>query len=208
MANSKENKVLIGLENFHWFPLTLGEGENGEVTVNYGAGSAAPGTVNFTMNPEGDGEPFYADNGIYFMPGDNVGYSGDWEQALIPEDLKEYALGTTTDDAGVVVETSQGPKKAFAITGDLTGDAKARRVVFYMCYLSRPTVGGSTKAGSSTPNTETVTITAVPRPDYVKVKRDGELVDEHLVKAYTKAATNAEAYATWHDAPYTPAYTK
>lgn len=202
-----DNKVMLGLENFHWFPITETEGEDGKIVTTYGEGKAVRGTVNFTMNPEGDGDPFYADNGIYYMPSENVGYSGDWELALVPEELKEYALGTTTDDAGVVVETSQGMKKAFAITGDLTGDVKARRVCFYKCYLSRPGVGGATKSNSNTPQTETVTITAVPRSDVVSIKKGDETVEEHLVKSYTKAATNPEAYNNWHKSPYTPAYT-
>lgn len=206
MATATENKILMGLENVHWFELTETVGENGNVTTTYGAAHSWPGAVNLALSPEGDGDPFYADNGIYYMPGENVGYSGDLETALIPEDLKKYALGRSADTAGVVIETSQGTKKAFALTADLGGDAKARRVVLYKCYLSRPGINGSTKTNSNAPQTETATLTAVPRADYVTITRDGASVEEHLVQAATNAATNAEAYTAWHTAPYTPSF--
>lgn len=200
------NKVLLGLENVHWFELTETI-TNGEVTTTYGSAHSWPGAVNLAMDPAGDGDPFYADNGIYFMPGDNVGYSGTFENALIPEDLEEYALGQTVDDNDVMVETSQGQKKAFALTADLTGDEKARRIVFYKCFLTRPSVNAQTRADSSAPQTNSVTLTAVPRADYTSIKRGSDTVQEHLTKAATTASTDDTVYAGWHTAPYTPEYT-
>lgn len=207
MATAKDNKILMGLENVHWFELTETTDTDGVVTTSYGTSHSWPGAVNLALSPEGDGEAFYADNGIYYMPGENVGYSGDLESALIPEDLKKYALGRESDSAGVVIETSQGAKKAFAITADLTGDQKARRIVLYKCFLARPQIQGSTKTNSNTPQTEVATLTVVPRADFTTVKRGTETLQEHLVQAATNAATNAEAYSAWHTAPYTPAYT-
>lgn len=200
------NKVLLGLENVHWFELTETI-TNGEVATTYGSAHSWPGAVNLAMDPAGDGDPFYADNGIYFMPGDNVGYSGTFENALIPEDLEEYALGQTVDDNDVMVETSQGQKKAFALTADLTGDEKARRIVFYKCFLTRPSVNAQTRADSSAPQTNSVTLTAVPRADYTSIKRGIKTVQEHLTKAATTASTDETTYNGWHTAPYTPAYT-
>lgn len=202
------NKVLLGLENVHWFELTESiDSTTGEVTTTYGSAKSWPGAVNLAMDPAGDGDPFYADNGIYFMPGDNVGYSGTFENALIPEDLEEYALGQTVDDNDVMVETSQGQKKAFALTADLTGDEKARRIVFYKCFLTRPSVNAQTRADSSAPQTNSVTLTAVPRADYTSIKRGTETVQEHLTKAATTASTDETTYNGWHTAPYTPEYT-
>lgn len=197
------NKVLLGLENVHWFELTETI-TNGEVTTSYGAAHAWPGAVNLAMDPAGDGDPFYADNGVYFMPGENVGYSGTFENALIPEDLEEYALGQIVDENDVMIETSQGPKKAFAITADLTGDEKARRIVFYKCWLTRPSINANTKSDSNAPQTNSVTLTAVPRADFVTITRGGQSVQEHLVKAATTASSDATAYSSWHTAPYTP----
>lgn len=201
------NKVLLGLENVHWFELTESTNAQGAVETTYGAAHSWPGAVNLAMDPAGDGEPFYADNGIYYMPGENVGYTGTLENALIPEDLEEYALGQIVDDNDVVVETSQGPKKAFAITADLTGDEKARRIVFYKVFLTRPSVNAQTKSGSNTPQTNSAALTAVPRADFTTVYRNGQAVQEHLVKASTSASSNAEAYNGWHTAPYTPEVT-
>ena len=201
-----ENKIMMGLENVHWFELTETEVE-GVISTTYGTAHRWPGAVNLSVDPQGDSDPFYADNGIYFMSGENVGYAGNLETAVIPEELKEYALGRVTDDKGVSIETSQGPKKAFAITADLTGDAKARRVVFYKVFMGRPTIAAGTKTNSNTPQTETAPLTCVPRTDYVKVYRDGEEREERLVHAATKAGTNAAAYSAWHTAPYVPEVT-
>lgn len=204
---AKDNKILMGLENVHYFELTETVKEDGSIETTYGAAKVWPGAVNLSLSPEGDGEAFYADNGIYYMPGENVGYSGDLESALIPEDLKKYALGREADSAGVVVETSQGGKQAFAITADLTGDQKARRVVLYKCFLARPAIQGTTKTNSNAPQTEIATLTVVPRADFTSIKRGTETFEEHLVQAATNAETNAEAYSAWHTSPYTPAYT-
>lgn len=202
------NKVLLGLENVHWFELTeTTDSTTGAVTTTYGSAHSWPGAVSLAMDPAGDGDPFYADNGVYFMPGENVGYSGTFENALIPEDLEEYALGQTVDDNDVMVETSQGPKKTFAITADLTGDDKARRIVFYKCYLTRPSINASTKADTAAPQTNSATLTAVPRADFTTIKRGTSEYQEHLVKAATSASTDDTVYAGWHTAPYTPAYT-
>ena len=199
------NKVLLGLENVHWFELTeAADAQTGAITTTYGAAHAWPGAVNLAMDPAGDGDPFYADNGVYYMPGENVGYAGTLENALIPEELEEYALGQLVDDDDVLVETSQGPKKAFAITADLTGDEKARRIVFYKVYLTRPSVNAATKTDSNAPQTNSATLTAVPRADFTELKRGTATVQEHLVKAATTASTDDTVYAGWHTAPYTP----
>lgn len=209
MSTAEDNKILMGLENVHWHEMeeTI-DPETNELVTTYGAVHRWKGAVNLSVDPQGDGEPFDADNGIYYMPGENAGYGGNLETALIPEDLKAYALGRLSDDAGVMLETSNGPKRAFAITADLTGDQRARRVVFYKVYMGRPTVKGETKkSGSNAPSTETAPITCVPRADYVTVIRNGEQRQERLVHAATNKATNAEAYNAWHTKPYTPVMT-
>lgn len=201
-----ENKIMMGVENIHWFPLTETE-VDGEITTSYGESNSWPGTVQLGADPAGDSDAFYADNGIYFMSGDNVGYTLSLENCKIPEDLEKYALGLAVDNNGILVETSQGQKKAFALTADLTGDKKARRVAFLKCFLQRPSESATTRSNQNTPQTTTYSIVAVPRADFTKVVRDGEVTEEHLVKLATTAAANAEAYANWHKSVQVPAFT-
>lgn len=203
--NANENKVMMGLENIHWWPL---ESETEEGVPTYGAVSKWPGAVGFTQTPVGDSDPFNADNGIYFMSGDNSGYEITLDTAKIPEDLEEYGLGLARDNNGLLIETDHAVLQPFALAGDLTGDKKARRVIFYKCFLKRPETAANTKTSQgNTPQTTNAQIVAVPRADVVKIKRGDEVTEEHLVKTATTASTSAEAYNAWYTTPQVPAFT-
>ena len=80
MANRK-NKVKFGLKNCHYALVTIDE--DGKVT--FGTPVSMPGSVSLSLDAEGDNDPFYADDSVYYMVSNNNGYSGDFELALIPE---------------------------------------------------------------------------------------------------------------------------
>ncbi len=61
---STTNKVKFGLKNCHYAKATLDPDTN---TVTFGTPVAIPGAVNLSMDPEGDNEPFYADDMVYYM---------------------------------------------------------------------------------------------------------------------------------------------
>ena len=181
------NKVLYGLKDVHYAVVTETT-TNGVTTSTYGQVKAWPGAVNMSLSAEGSDDPFFADDGVYFTASSNNGYSGDFVSALIPEDVQLAVYGQTKDANGVITETSDDVKKYIALMFQFTGDASGRRYVFYRCMLTRSNVEGSTKGDSVEVKTNTVTITASPRPD------------DNKVKAFCEK--ESAAYATFYNAVY------
>ena len=95
---STNNKVKFGLKNCHYAKATL-DPETNEVT--FATPVAIPGAVNLSLDPEGDTEPFYADDMVYYTTVANNGYSGDLEIALIPDSFRKDILKETEDPQGV-----------------------------------------------------------------------------------------------------------
>ena len=60
---STNNKVKFGLKNCHYAKATLDPDTN---AVTFGTPVAIPGAVNLSLDPEGDTEPFYADDMVYY----------------------------------------------------------------------------------------------------------------------------------------------
>lgn len=181
-------KVKYGLKNVHYAIVTETTDSTGAVTSSYGTVKAWPGAVNISLDAQGDDSPFYADDGVYYTVGNNNGYSGTFESALIPEDVYTSVFGQTKDVNGVISEKATDVKKYIALMFEFTMDASARRFLFYRCNLTRPSVASQTKGESVEVTTETVNITITPRPDDQKVK---DRVDQ-----------GDAAYAGWYSAVY------
>ena len=64
MEKSKTNKVRFGLKNAHWAKMT-GIGEDGKPT--YETPEKMPGAVSLSIDPDGENENFYADDGVYYV---------------------------------------------------------------------------------------------------------------------------------------------
>lgn len=182
-------KVKYGLKNVHYAIVTeTTDSTTGEVTSSYGAVKAWPGSVSLSLDPNGDDTPFYADDGVYYMIGNNSGYTGSLDTALIPEDIHVNVLGETKDSNDVITETSDAVKKYIALMFEFALDESGRRFMFYRCSLARPSVSGQTKADSIEVQTEPVNITATPRPD------------DHAVKSYCDK--DSAAYDGWYTSVY------
>ncbi|MBM7624782.1 major tail protein [Sporohalobacter salinus] len=140
-----------------------------EGATGWGKPQAVKGAVNFSSDPEGDSSEFYADNTKYYTHTSNNGYTGELEIANVPDDILAEMLGMTIDNNDMLVESSDDEVKEFALMGQIQGDERNRRFVYYRCKASRPSEENSTTESSITPSTDTVSITMLPLEDQGKI---------------------------------------
>ena len=182
------NKIKYGLKNVHYAVAT----DDGTGKLTYGTVKPIPGGVNLSMDAQGESNPFYADNIVYWQGTANNGYSGTLEVARIPDSFRTDVLGEDADDNGVTFESSDAPTVEFALLFQFEGDANAVRHCFYRCTCSRAAVSGATVESSITPQTETLNITAMAR------------IDDNIVKSRCDESTAAAQYASWFTEVYEP----
>ena len=186
-----KNKVKYNLKNAHYAMLKTGE----DGAVTYDTPVALPGAVSISLSANGEPENFYADGVAYYVINNNMGYDGDLELALIPEDFRIAALNETLDDKKVLIENADSELNAFALLFEFDGDVRHIRHVLYNCSASRPGISGKTNEENREVQTETLTIKATP-------------LASGVVKAKTGNETDAATYADWYKAVYMPAVTE
>ena len=177
------NRVKFGLKNVKYsvYDPTLD---------SYGAVKDINGGVNLSLSPEGESNTFYADNVAYYVTQADQGYSGELEIAIIPDDMKKDIWGWTLDTSGVLIEDNQASVKPFALLFQINGDSYNRHCVLYNCSAGRPEITGATIAESAEPQTETISITAMPRTD-------------GKVQAVTTDTTATSVITGWYSSVYT-----
>ena len=181
------NKIKYGLTNVYFAPVTA---DNGGV-LTYDTPQRILGGVSLSLEAQGDTNTFYADNIAFFTSTANNGYQGDLEVALLPDAFRTAILGETLDATkGFYIEKANKPTVEFALLFQFEGDENATRHCLYRCVASRPSVNGSTKEESIKPQTESITITAMPR------------INDELVKS--RCPADASAYANWFTAVTEP----
>lgn len=180
------NKVKFGLSNVHIAKITEADGE-----ITYGTPFPMPGAVGLTAEPEGDTTPFYADNIKYYIAVANNGYTGDLEIAMTPEEFLTQILGQEKDTNGALFESSDDVNARFALMGEIEGDAKKRRFIYYDCTATRPSAEMNTVEESKEPQTDTISITMAPRSS------------DKVIKAVIEPnETNQEVYNTFFTKVY------
>jgi len=181
-------KIKYGLRNVYYAKAT----DNGTGTLTYDTPVRIAGAVNMSLEAQGDTNPFYADDIVYFTSTANNGYQGTLEVAMIPDSFRKDILGETegTQDT-VMYEYANAPTVEFALLFEFQTDENATKHCMYRCTASRAAVAGQTKEAGITPQTETLNITAMPR------------VNDYLVKA--KCPSTSSAYATWYTEVHEPA---
>lgn len=181
-----KNKVKFGLSNVHVAKLTEVDGE-----ITYGTPFKIPGAVSLSIEPEGDTTPFYADNIKYYVAVANNGYTGDLEVVKIPEQFLTEILGQAKDTNGALVESSTDTNSRFALMGEIDGDVKKRRFVYYDCTAARPGSEMNTTEESVEPQTDTLAITMAARNT------------DNVVKAVIEPdETNEDVYNTFFSKVY------
>ncbi len=162
----EKNKIKFGLSNVHIAKQI--KGEDGEIT--YGTPFKIPGSVNLSLDAEGDNSPFYADNIKFFDSYANNGYSGELEIAKLPDQFLQEILGQTVDSIGGVLETINDKMSPFAFMYQIEGDQTGTRFCYYNTTASRPSTEASTKEDTITPNTDKLSITTSAREDNGSVR--------------------------------------
>ena len=180
-----ENKVKYGLKNVHVWPIKT----ESETETTYGEVIKIPGAVAISLKAKGENSPFYADDIVYFSEYSNDGYEGDLEIALVPEAFETGILGMTKDKNGAIVESKDAKPKKYAMAFEFDGDATQTRHILYNCISSRTDIDGKTTEGKRDPQTEKISIAAMPRMDNGNVK--------------AKLAKGKDGYDTFFNAPYT-----
>lgn len=175
------NKLLSGLKNVHYSIVTETVGDDGSITSSYSEPKAWKGAVNISFSQNGSNDNFYADDSVYANLFSNIGYTGSFECALIPEDVYVNVFGMTKDSVDGVAEYSDAKPKYIALMFEFAGDALNRRFCFYRVSLNRPNVESSTKTESPEAKTQTCDLSATARPD------DG------LIKYYVEEGSSAYA---------------
>ena len=192
MAGEAKNKVKFGLSNVHIAKITEEDGE-----IKYGAPFAMPGAVSLSADPEGDTTPFYADNIKYYITMSNQGYTGDLEIAMTPEQFLKDILGQEADTNGAIFETADDINARFALMGEIDGDARKRRFIYFDCTATRPSAEMNTNEESKEPQTDTISITMSPRSTDRAIKaviepteENQEVYNTFFTKVYEKNAAS------------------
>lgn len=150
------NKIKYGLKNVYFAVATIAA----DGSATYATPKAFPGAVSLSLEPQGESNPFFADNIEYWAGISNAGYEGDLEIARIVDDFKTDVLGYKTGGNGLMYEDTNATAKNFALLFQFEGDEHATRHVFYNCTATRPNVSGQTRSDTVEPQTETIKISA------------------------------------------------
>lgn len=152
------DKVKFNIHNVHY---AVAEDDGG-----WGTPVAIPGAVSFSLEPEGDVTPFYADGIVYYNAVANNGYTGDLEMALFPASFMTDVFGLTEGSTSkVLTEYSTIEPKSFALMFEEDGDVSGTKYVLYNCTATRPTREFSTIEDAKEPSTATISVTVSPMSD-------------------------------------------
>lgn len=190
------NKVKFGLKNVY-YAIATETTSLGVTTTSYGTPAAWPGAVTLEVNPtSNDQEVFRADDSDYYIvSGSTQGFDGSYECAYVPEAVETTVLGMTTDDNGVICESSTDTVKPVALMFEISGDDSGRRYLIPKVMFAKPGITAETTGtDGNQPKTVTLDLTAAPRPD------DG------LARIHTGDATSSAVYENWFSAVYTPSF--
>lgn len=196
------NKVKYGLKNVHYALVTetVATDGSGAITSSYGTLKALAGAVSLSLSSSASKSVFRADNEDYFVSYGQGGYEGDLEVARVNEDFLKDVLNLVEDNDKILVESESSFKTTnyFALVFEFDGDAQATKHCLYKCSASRPNIASQTtgEGGQIDPQTESVTITAVPRADA-----------DHYIHIQTQDSTTTAAIAAWYTAVPVPTFT-
>ena len=174
------DKVKFNIKNVHYAVFADGAEPAWSTPVKI------PGAVSFSLEPQGDVSPFYADGLVYYQSSANNGYTGDLEMALFPpEFLKEIYGVTEGETSKVLTENARVEPKPFALLFEEDGDTSGTKFVLYNCNATRPSRSFATTSESKEPQTQSISVTASP-------------LENGNVLAMTQDSTPEETVNNWY----------
>lgn len=178
--------------------VTVGSSTNVSAgATGFGAPVKVPGAVRFTPSAEGQSATFYADNNAYFVYTANNGYTAELEMALVPDAMLAEMLGWPIDDNGALIEISDGITKKFALMGQVRGDQKNRRFVYYDCQASRPAKEQATQTENVEPKSDVLNLTIA----------SFDIDGRNVIKGTLELSdSNTAEYNAFFDSVYTPTF--
>ena len=199
-----ENKVKFGLKNVHYALVTetvvTTGADAGKIVSSYGDLKALAGAVSLSLSSSASKSVFRADNSDYYVSYGEGGYEGDLEVARVNEGFLKDVLGYVEDTDKILVESGAAFKTVnyFALVFEFDGDQKATKHCLYKCSASRPNIASQTtgEGGTTDPQTETMTITAVPRID-----------EDKYIHLQTQDTTTTAVVEAWYTSVPVPTFT-
>lgn len=150
------NKVTFGLKNVHYAVATPNEDD----TWTYDEPKRLIGAQELTAEVIAGKTDVYADDRILATLVSNSGSTITLKLTDLDDDFKVAALGFAKDSNGNLVEIVSHKIKTFALGYEIQGDAKARRVWYFLCTASPVGDATKSKAESIEANAVSLTVTA------------------------------------------------
>lgn len=125
------NKVEFGIENLH---ISIYD----ESQFKYGNLEKISGITSMKLSAKSEIKNIYADNGVYYSIGSNVGYEGELQIYNFDNEFKKKYFGFSEDANGVLLEPSVLKIPVVALAFKVLGDVKDRVSVLYKCTFSKP----------------------------------------------------------------------
>lgn len=198
------NKVKYGLKNVHYALVTetvvTTGADAGKTVSTYGDVKALAGAVSLSLSSTASRSVFRADDSDYFVYYGEGGYEGDLEVARVNEGFLKDVLNYVEDNDKILVESSDACKTTtyFALTFEFDGDQRETKHCLYKCSCSRPNIASQTtgEGGSTEPQTETLSLTAVPRVD-----------EDKYIHLQTQESTTTAVIEAWYTSIPVPTFT-
>lgn len=184
------NKFILGLKN-------VAIAFRNEADDGWDAPLKLAGAMRFAPSPSGEAKDYYGDDGVYFTFADNDGYTGEIEHYNYPNDVLSRIYGWETDSNGALIETRDSQPEPFALMGEIEGEKKNVKFVYYNCLAQRYSKENITRGESSD-----ITGVAIP----LKM-RPFEVSGKSLIKTTLELSdSNATVFGTFLDSVYQPTF--
>ncbi|MFA5442854.1 MAG: major tail protein [Bacilli bacterium] len=152
------NKVTFGLKNVHYSIAT--QNANGDWV--FVTSTPLPGAQELSTEIIGGSQSVYADDAVIATLVQNAGRTITLKLSELSDEFKVDILGYKLLQNGNLVEINNALVKTFALGFEFQGDAKGRRVWFYLCSVTPIAEATKTKGESVEANSITLNIIARP----------------------------------------------